>query len=355
VLASVGLRTHIWNNHVRSLLLLAGFPVLLLLLTIGVVPLWHGYADSTYDMALADIEDRIHIYAGVATAIALVWFATAYFSNTAMIGGMTGAEPVTRDREPRLYNIVETLCISRGMTVPRLRIMETPALNAYASGVNRSQYTVAVTRGLVDTLDDAELEAVAAHELTHIRNADVRLMMVATVFVGIITMAAEVVGRSFRFPVISGRNRRGGNGGVLILIGIVAIAIAAALAIVVRLALSRRPEYMADAGAVELTKNPDAMIAALRKIESHPGGETLPRDVQAMMVHSAAAGLFATHPPIADRIAALTAYAGGRDPGPWRPQPAIEPATAARPGPWSRMRKLRVWPMRKPAPGADAG
>jgi heat shock protein HtpX len=216
--------------------------------------------------------------------------------------------------------------------------METDGLNAFATGLHKGQYSVTVTRGLMNTLNDEEIEAVLAHELTHIRNNDVRLLVIAVVFVGIFSFVGEIAFRSMRFGAVSGRSssRRssssssGGGGGAIIAIvaAIAIIAIAYALAIVIRFALSRRREYLADAGAVELTKNADAMISALQKISGN-AAVNAPSEVREMFIenpHSDFAGLFATHPPIEKRIEALAKFAGGRV----APQPAVQ----TNKGPW---------------------
>ncbi len=322
--ASYGLRTYIWNNRLKSILLLAGFPVLLLLISFG------------FALVLAAL-DNPNVGEGIATAIrllpslvpfalggAFLWFVIAWFANTGIVAAATGAHVVDRRAEPRLWNILETLCISRGITMPRLRIIETDARNAFASGVSKNQYTVTVTRGLMDTLDDAELEAVLAHELTHIENRDVQLLVIAAVFVGIITLVGDILVRSPRAILwsVGGRGRRSGGRGrgggaiVLILIAVAIFLIARLLAIALRFAMSRKREYLADAGSVELTKNPDAMISALKRIAGHSEIEA-PSQIQEMFLDhpkpAGFAGLFATHPSIEDRIAALVRYAGGHD------------------------------------------
>src|SRR5690606_33605412 len=124
----------------------------------------------------------------VVAAVAAVWWVVAWFANRSIIDAITGAHPVDRKSEPRLWNLLENLCISRGITMPSLRIIETPQRNAFASGIREKQYAVTVTRGLMETLDDAELEAVLAHELTHIRNRDVQLLVISAVFVGVISL-----------------------------------------------------------------------------------------------------------------------------------------------------------------------
>ena len=325
-LGATGLRSHIWNNNLKSVLLLAGFPVLLILLGLAVTWLTVGLAapqaaktasgvamQSSLDAELS----RLPVIAAWSLGLAAVWFAIAWFFHQSMINAATGARPITRKEEARVWNLLENLCISRGLTMPKLAVIETGALNAYASGLREGQYTVTVTRGLIDRLDDAELEAVLAHELSHIRHNDVRLLVIAIIFVGIISFVAEIVFRRiFWFGLRAGGDRRSGgrSGGLVIVAALAIMAIAYMLAIVIRFTLSRRREYMADAGAVELTRDPDAMISALRKISGHSVIETAPDEVREMFIEnpkSGFIGLFATHPPIPKRIEMLVKYAGG--------------------------------------------
>jgi len=320
-----GLQTHIWSNNWKSVLLMAGFPVLLLLLTYALFLLFAGFAGYSSG---PDPVAGYFIWAGQALAQAwpfaiagaILWFGIAYAFYQSIIDAATGAKKVERSAEPKLYNLLENLCISRGITMPALRIIETDALNAFATGVHRGQYSITVTRGLMNTLNDEELEAVLAHELTHIRNADVRMLIIAVIFVGIFSFVGEMTFRSLRFSGggSSRRSGRGSGGGaaIAIIVALVIVAIAYALAIVIRFALSRKREYLADAGAVELTKNPDAMITALQKISGNAVVSGAPSEVREMFIenpHSDFASIFATHPPIAKRIEALAKFAGG----PW--------------------------------------
>ncbi len=317
---AVGLRTHIWNNNLKSLLLLAGFPVLLLLLLFAGVLVYMGLGtggggDVALDLRLA--ADRTLELAPAALLAALIWFAIAWVFHQNIIDASVGARPVTRSEEPRLWNLLENLSISRGRPMPGLRIIESPALNAYASGLSEAKAAVTVTRGLLQALNDEELEAVLAHELTHIENRDVRLLVIAVIFVGIISFTVELMARGlFRGSLVrAGGARRGssGNAGVLLLVAIAAIAVAWVLAMVIRFSMSRAREYMADAGAVALTKNPDAMISALERISGRSDVEAAPRELRQMFLHddkAGFAGLFATHPPISKRIEALRRYAG---------------------------------------------
>ena len=361
MLGSYGLRTYIWNNRLKSLVLLAGFPLLLFLICFAFALLISAWSNPDVGVGIQHAFDITPGLVPVAVGGALVWFVIAWFANGKIVDLATGAHKVDRKAEPRLWNVLETLCISRGIAMPQLSIVETDARNAFASGVHKGQYAITVTRGLLDTLNDQELEAVLAHELTHIENRDVQLLVIAAVFVGIVSLVGDILVRGPRFFLFSsgGRSGSGGGGGwsgsggggrsrsggkseggggaiVLILIAVAIFLVARLLAIVLRMAMSRKREYLADAGAVELTKNPDAMISALRKIAGHSEMHA-PAQVQEMFLdHPKAAGiagLFATHPSIDDRIAALVRFGGGRETipaesaSPPSAAPAASPAT----------------------------
>lgn len=324
-MGAVGLQTHIWANNTRSILLLAGFPVLmvgiiygvqLILMGLGILPgTGRGLGE---DMALA--ASWLGGTIPLALTVAAIWFAISYFGSQTMIDAMTGARKVERRVEPDLYNLLENLAISRGLRTPTLRVIESDGLNAFATGLHEGQYSVTVTRGLVNTLTRDELEAVLAHELTHVINKDVRTMVIASIFAGIISVIAELVFRGLIHSRGGGR-RDNKNAMPLILIGLAFAAVGYALAIVIRMMLSRSREFVADAGAVELTKNPDAMISALRKIEGRSSLKG-PDELQQLFLDNqpdgrGLEGLFATHPPIQKRVEALVKFGGGRDPGPW--------------------------------------
>jgi heat shock protein HtpX len=324
-MAAVGLQTHIWANNTRSVLLLAAFPVLMIGILYGVqlILMGLGYLPGTgkglgEDMALA--ASWLGGTVPLAFTIAAVWFAISYFGSQAMIDVMTGARKVERRSEPELYNLLENLAISRGLRTPALRVIESDSLNAFATGLHEGQYSITVTRGLVNTLTRDELEAVLGHELTHVINKDVRTMVIASIFAGIISVIAELVFRGLLYSRGGGR-RDNKNAMPLILIGMAFAVIGFVLAIVIRMMLSRSREYVADAGAVELTKNPDAMISALRKVQGRSSLKG-PDELQQLFLDNqpngvGLEGLFASHPPIQKRIEALVKFGGGRDPGPW--------------------------------------
>jgi heat shock protein HtpX len=335
---AVGLQTYIWNNNLRSIFLLAGFPLLLFLLLYAVVLILVGATGmhQAYSDYASAAPSNVFAYTlqltiqslPLAIAVAVIWFVIAYFANQTIIDLATGARPIARADDEELYNILENLCISRGMKTPSLRIIESEDLNAFASGLHEGQFSITVTRGLRERLDHDELEAVLGHELTHVINRDVRTMIIAAVFAGIISLVAQVIARMMLY----GGRGRGRGGGLLIVVGIAAAALAWLLAIVIRMAISRRREFIADAGSVELTKNPDAMISALQKVAGHAHLDA-PEEVRGLFLENREEGifgLFATHPPIEKRIAALVQYGGGRvnEPPPVPPAPKSAPADA---------------------------
>src|SRR3954467_3487548 len=322
--AAYGLYTHIQSNRRRSILLLIGlFFLVYVMVFAGAL----AAEAMSYDASLQWLIQRAWIDAVKASPFATVgtalWIFLAYKFNQSLVDMVTGGREVTRQEEPRLYNLLENLCISRGITMPRLKIIETPALNAFASGLNEKQYSVPVTSGLVQALDDADLELVPGHELTHIRNGDVRMLVIAVIIAGVISFFAELVFRLMFQGGLSWRSNRGSGdrkgAGVAILIAVALIAVAWILSIVIRFALSRQREYLADSGSVELTKNPDAMISALRKIEGRGELRGATSAVMEMCIDNPRGGfsnIFDTHPPIDARVAALVKFAGGHDPGP---------------------------------------
>src|SRR6516162_3051657 len=341
-MAAYGLYSHIQSNRRRSIALLIGLFFLVYVLV---------YAGALVAAALsldADLDTLMLIawidllkaapFSTVGTAL---WIVIAYFFHQTMIDAVTGGQEIQRRNNPRLYSILENLCISRGITMPRLKVMESDALNAFATGMNQKQYSITVTTGLLDRLNDAEIESVLGHELTHIRNGDVRMMVIAVIIAGVVSFFAELVFRlwfynGFSFRGSRSDERRGGGAGFAILIAIALLVVAYLLSFLIRLALSRSREFLADAGSVELTKNPDAMISALRKIEGRgelPGATSA---VMEMCIGNPREGfgeLFDTHPSVERRITAMIKFAGGHDPGPIAlPPPADDEDDQS--GPW---------------------
>ena len=341
-MAAYGLYSHIQSNRRRSIALLIGLFFLVYVLV---------YAGALLAAALsfdADLDTLMQIAwidllkaAPFATVGAAAWIAIAYYFHQSMIDAVTGGREIKRSDDPRLYTILENLCISRGIATPKLKVIESDALNAFATGMSAKQYSITVTTGLLDRLNDAEIESVLGHELTHIRNGDVRMMVIAVIIVGVISFFAELIFRlwfynGFSFRGSRSDERRGGGAGVAILVAIALLVVAYLLSFLIRLALSRSREFLADAGSVELTKNPDAMISALRKIEGRgelPGATSA---VMEMCIDNPREGfgeLFDTHPSVESRITALVKFAGGHDPGPLPSPPQCDDRSSDE-GPW---------------------
>ena len=264
-----------------------------------------------------------------AIAIVGIWFAIAYLFNAQMVQYATGAHALERKENPRIYNMVENLCMSCGMPMPKVNIIEDPQLNAFASGINQKSYTVTLTRGIIDYLDDDELEGVIAHELTHIRNRDTKVLIISIVFVGILstllTLLTRGVLRMFLWGGLgsSRRSNNKGNGGVaiivIVIVAIICAAIAYFLTLLTRFAISRKREFMADAGSAELTRNPRALASALRKIAAAPGLGHVDREdiAQLYIIHpkkftesffDKLQSLFSTHPSTEERIRILEQF-----------------------------------------------
>ena len=258
-----------------------------------------------------------------------IWFAIAYFTNASMVRAATGAQTLERRDNPRVYNIVENLCMTCGMDMPKVNIVNDPQLNAFASGIDKSSYTVTVTTGLLNLLDDDELAGVIGHELTHIRNRDTRLLITSIVFVGIVSTIMSLVVRMLFNTMMygGGSSRRSSNGKdnngasiiVIMIVGVICCAIAYFFTLLTRFAISRKREYMADAGGAELCGNPLALASALRKISGNPGLQNVSREdvAQLFIIHPQALAegiqgflnsMFSTHPDTEKRIAILEQF-----------------------------------------------
>jgi heat shock protein HtpX len=310
--AYIGIQKQIRKNNINSVFLLIAFPALLL----AMVFLFLFFTThETYKTPEGEFA-RIAPFVIGATGI---WFLIAWKFNTAMINSATGARPLERKENKRVYNLVENLCIANGMQLPKINVIEDDSLNAFASGISNSTYTVSLSRGIINKLNDDELEGVIAHELAHIRNRDVRLLIISIIFVGIFAFIANVAFRGLRFGAIGGNRSNNKNSAPAILIILVLSAVAYFISLLLRFGISRSREYMADAGAAEMTRKPWALAGALRKISGDPLIEAVKnRDVAQMFIENpqlsdkkgfSIGSIFATHPPIKKRIAVLEQFA----------------------------------------------
>ncbi len=301
----IGLHAQIRRNNLRSVLLLMSFPLLILIAV-------YAFLFFAFDQDLEAVNRQFLYAIPFVFGAVLIWFLIAFASHSALIKLTTGAHTLSRKENMRVYNLTENLCMSVGMKMPKLYVIDSPVLNAFASGINENTYAVTLTTGIIEKLDDRELEGVIAHELTHIRNRDVRLLIISIIFVGIFGFVVQVLFRSVLYG--SGRRKNDKVDGRVMLIALLIAVVVYFLSIVFKLALSRKREYLADAGAVEMTKNPLAMAQALRKISGNSDLEVKSSDVKQMFIDngssdksflSGISGLFSTHPPIEKRIAFL--------------------------------------------------
>ena len=307
----LGIQTQIYRNNQRTILLLVLFPVLVAALVWVFLFLFLGFTlayEGTGFFSLQNFQMTwlltLHALPWV-IGICLIWFVIAYFINIKIIRRATRSKTLRRSDNKRVYNLVENLCIAGGMTMPKVNVIEDESLNAFASGINEKTFTVTLTRGIIEKLDDDELEGVIAHELTHIRNRDVRVLIISIVFVGIFSTLATIMLRSISF--------RGKKNIIIILIALAVAALGTLLSSLMRFAISRKREYMADAGAAELTKNPHALASALRKISDNPHVDNVTdRAVAQLFIENAFSGkksnLFASHPPILKHIEILEQF-----------------------------------------------
>lgn len=316
-MAYIGIQNQISRNNRRSILLLLAFPLLVFAMVFALV-----FFFNFNDEGAPSLEYTFQLflqYVPITLIVVGVWFLVAYFAHSKMINGAARSKTLERKENMRVYNLTENLCMSVGMKMPKLRIIESSALNAFASGLNEKNYTVTLTRGIIDTLDDDELEGVIAHELMHIRNKDVRLLVVSIIFVGIFSFVVQIAFRSVLYGGMSGGSRRKGDGKGMIIVLVVAL-VAYLLSILFKFALSRKREYLADSGAAQMTKNPLALAGALEKISTnHHVDKVKSEDIQQMFIENAPedtsanflgglGGLFSTHPPIKKRIEVLKQF-----------------------------------------------
>lgn len=243
----------------------------------------------------------------------------SYWFSDKIVLSMHGAHPVTRESHRELWNVVENLCITAGLPMPKLYVIDDPAPNAFATGRNKDHAAVAVTSGLLRMMERSELEGVIAHELSHIGNRDILLQTVVVVLVGFVTLLADFFLRSSLWGIGGDRDRDDSRAqGIMVIVGIALAILAPLFAQLIQLAISRRREYLADASGALLTRYPEGLASALEKIAGYGGAmRNVNRATAHMFIASPfggglgkkAATLFMTHPPAEDRIKTLRGMA----------------------------------------------
>ena len=236
-----------------------------------------------------------------------VYALISYYAGSKMALGLNGAQEIQKRDNPRLWRIVENLSITEGMPMPKVYIIDDPAPNAFATGRNPRNAVVGTTTGLLDMMDDAELEGVMAHELGHVKNYDIRVTMIAFALVAVISILADIMIRMTWFRGGGDRN----NNGVFLVVGIIAAILAPLVASMIKLAISRKREYLADASGALTTRYPDGLARALEKIGQYGGAMRKQNSSTAHLFFanplksSKLAGLFSTHPPVEERVKRL--------------------------------------------------
>jgi heat shock protein HtpX len=264
-------------------------------------------------MGVAYVADRAYGYGGglVFTAGIYSFFSalTGYFAGDKIALATSGARRVTAAENPYLTRMVENLCISQGLPLPKIHVIQDPAINAFATGRDPQHASIAVTTGAIEKLENEELEGVLAHELSHVQNYDIRVMTIVIVLVGIVSVMAQML---FRFGGHR-RDDRENKGGALVLAGLVLMILAPLVAQLIQLAVSRRREYLADASGALMTRFPDGLARALAKIqaESRPmssaSAATAHLYIASPFAGKALSAMFSTHPPVEERIRRLRA------------------------------------------------
>lgn len=289
------------NNKRNSIFLV--FLFLIIIFALGWA-LGYIFATTTFGLLIAFIISVIMILIG-------------YFSGDKLILSMSGAKQVTKKDDPYLVNTVEGLAIASGIPTPKIYVIQENSMNAFATGRDPKHSSITVTSGLRKNMNREELEGVIAHEMSHIKNYDIRLLMLVAILVGVVALLSDFMLRSFWWGPRSHRNSSRGSGGILIivvLIGLVLAILAPIIAQLIKFSVSRQREYLADSSGVFLTKNPRGLANALKKIKGD-------KDVQVDSANKATAhlwienplrklggsinNLFSTHPPIQDRIKRL--------------------------------------------------
>ncbi|MFH1129334.1 MAG: M48 family metallopeptidase [Patescibacteria group bacterium] len=290
------LYTHIGSNIRRTWVLFSLFFIII----IGL-----GWFLSYY------LEDQSILFFAVGISIFMSFF--SYWFSDKIVLGISGAKLINHDQAPELYHVVENLCITAGLLVPKIYIIDDPSPNAFATGRNPKNAVIAVTTGLLQTLNQTELEGVIAHELSHIGNRDILLQTIVVVLVGAISLISNIFIRGRMFGGRRSNNNNGGGqaGGILMIAGLVLIILSPIVSTLIQLAISRKREYLADASGSLLTRYPEGLASALEKISQNStplkraNSATAHLYIDNPFKGKKLINLFSTHPPIQERIKRL--------------------------------------------------
>ncbi|MGM0365735.1 MAG: M48 family metallopeptidase [Actinomycetota bacterium] len=299
---------HISRNRVKTYFIIAGF-----LVFIAAIGYFVGlYLDYRYGVS-GEYSIILLVFALV---IALIMSFASYYNSDKIVLSLTRARPLSREENPRVYYMVEGLCIAAGMPMPKIYVIDDGGMNAFATGRNPEKGVIVFTRGLLENLDDQELKGVIAHELSHIKNYDILLGTVIVVLVGMISIVSNILLRSFIFGPRRRSSRSSGGGLIsliLMVVGIVLILLSPLIATIIRFAVSRNREYLADSTGSLITRYPAGLASALEKIKNHSEVRTANNATAHLFISNPIGkknaamfkSLFNTHPPVEDRIKKL--------------------------------------------------
>lgn len=300
---------HIAKNRAKTILIIIGFVFFLSLIGYFV----GMYFDYRYGMGTA------YSVALMLVALVIALFASfgSYYFSDRIVLSMTGARPVSRKDDPRLYYMVEGLSIAAGLPMPAIYIIYDQGMNAFATGRNPKKGVIVFTRGLLETLNDEELKGVISHELAHIKNYDILLGTIIVVLVGIVSIIANIMTRLLFFGGRGRRSTKGSGGGIIaivvLVVGVLFIIISPVVAMIIRMAISRNREYLADSTGALISRYPPGLASALKKISSNSEVKTASSATAHLFISNPLGeksrvmfkSLFNSHPPVKERIKRL--------------------------------------------------
>ena len=300
---------HIAKNRAKTILIMIGFVFFL-----SLIGFFAGmYFDYRYGMGAAYSVALMVI----ALVIALLASFGSYYFSDRIVLSMTGARPVSREDDPRLYYMVEGLSIAAGLPMPAIYLIYDQGMNAFATGRNPKKGVIVFTRGLLENLDDEELKGVISHELAHIKNYDILLGTIIVVMVGIVSIIANIMTRFLFFGGRGRRSAKGSGGGIImivvLIIGVLFIIMSPIVAMIIKMAISRNREYLADSTGALISRYPPGLASALKKISSHSEVRTASSATAHLFISNPLGeksrvmfkNLFNTHPPVKERIERL--------------------------------------------------
>ncbi len=300
---------HISKNRAKTVFIIIGFVIFITMVGFAL----GFYLDYRYGMS----SNYSILFMVFALIIAIIMSFSSYYYSDKIVLGITGAKPVSREENPRIYYMVEGLSIAAGLPMPGIYMIEDNGMNAFATGRNPEHGVIVFTRGLLDNLNDQELGGVISHELSHIKNYDILLGAIIVVLVGMIAIISNIILRSFIFGGGRRRTSRSSGGGILsiifLVLGLALLILSPIIATIIRMAISRNREFLADSTGAMISRYPAGLANALKKISQHSQVKTASNATAHLFIENpfgskakaAFSNIFSTHPPVEERIKRL--------------------------------------------------